>query len=106
MTTPLTLETTRRDDSEIVLIAVGEIDQSNIDPFRQALTSAFSEAANGGGTFTVDLTAVEYLDSAAINALYAHADHIRLIADRRLISILKISGIAELATIDLPPTPP
>jgi hypothetical protein len=46
---------------------------------------------------------VEYLDSAAINALYARSDHIRLIAHPTLMSVLRISGLAELVTIEEPP---
>lgn len=104
MTTPLTLDTARRDDGKLVLIAAGEIDLSNIEPFTQALTTAVHETAGSGGTLTVDLSAVEYLDSAAVNALFAHAGDIRLIAGPRLIRVFTISGLAELATIE--PAPP
>ena len=45
MTTSLTLDTARRNDGKLVLIAAGEIDLSNIDAFNQALTSATAEAA-------------------------------------------------------------
>jgi anti-anti-sigma factor len=102
MTTPLTLETTR-DDGEVVVIAAGEIDQSNIEEFDQALATAATEAAGGSGTLTVDLSAVEYLDSAAINALFAYAEHIRLIvAHSLLMPVLTVSGLTELATTELP----
>ena len=104
MPTSLTLDTARRNDGTPVLIAVGEIDLSNIDALNQALTTATAEAASSGGTLTVDLSAVEYLDSAAINALFAHADHIRIIAHPLLMSILTISGLTELLTIE--PAPP
>ena len=100
MTTPLTLDTARRNDDKLVLIAVGEIDLSNIDAFNQALTAAATEAASSGGTLTVDLSAVEYLDSAAINALFASADHIHVIAHPLLMSILTISGLTELVTVE------
>jgi anti-anti-sigma factor len=104
MTTPLTLNTTRGDDGQIALIAVGEIDQSNIEEFSQALATATTEAVSGGETLTVDLSAVEYLDSAAINALYASTEHIKLIAHPLLTRILTVSGISELTTIELPPS--
>ena len=105
MPTSLTLDTVRGDDGKLVLIAAGEIDLSNIDTFTQALTTAITETASSGGTLTVDLSAVEYLDSAAINALFARADHIHLIAHPLLMSILSISGLTELVTIELaPPT--
>ncbi|HZE16578.1 MAG TPA: STAS domain-containing protein [Mycobacterium sp.] len=105
MPTSLTLETARCNDGKLVLIAAGEIDLSNVDAFNQALTTATTEAASSGGTLTVDLSAVEYLDSAAINALFARADHIHLVAHPLLMSILTISGLTELVTIELaPPT--
>jgi anti-anti-sigma factor len=101
MTTALTLNTARCDDGHLVLTARGEIDLSNIDAFNRALDSATAEAS--GATFLVDLGAVEYLDSAAINALFAHADHIRLRAHPYLSSILVISGLAELVPVDAAP---
>ena len=70
MPTSLTLDTARSDDGRLVLIAAGEIDLSNIDTFNQALTTASRrDCSSSGETLTVDLSAVEYLDSAAINAL-------------------------------------
>ena len=65
MATPLQLSTHRRDDGRLVLAAVGELDLSNIEVFSSALRDA---AAGADGTpLRVDLTAVEYLDSGAIN---------------------------------------
>ena len=106
MPTSLRLNTTRSNDGKLVLSATGEIDLSNIDAFNQALSTASSEAAGSGATLTVDLSAVEYLDSAAINALFASADHIHLIAHPLLIPILTISGLTELVTIEPPPPTP
>lgn len=100
MPTLLTLDTTRSDDGKLVLLAVGEIDLSNIDAFNQALAAATGQAVGGGDKLTVDLGAVEYLDSAAINALFAHADDIHLIAHPLLMSALTMSGLAELVTIE------
>lgn len=105
MPTSLTLDTARSDDGMLMLIAAGEIDLSNIDAFDQALTTATANAVRGGGKLTVDLSEVEYLDSAAINALFGRADHIQLVASPLLMSILTISGLSELVTIDAaPPT--
>jgi anti-anti-sigma factor len=104
MPTSLTLDTARRNDGKLVLIAAGEIDLSNVDAFDQALTTATTEVARSGGTLTVDLSAVEYLDSAAINALFTRADHVHLIAHPLLMPVLTISGLTELATIE--PAPP
>ncbi len=103
MSTSLTLGTTRRTDGKLVLTATGEIDLSNIDAFDRALATATTEAVGSGVTLTVDLRAVEYLDSAAINALFTCADHIDLIAHPILMPILDISGLAELVTIESAP---
>ena len=102
MTTTLTLGTTRGDDGHVVLTAEGEIDMSNIDVFSQALTRATTEATPSGQSLTVDLTAVEYLDSAAINALYNLGEPIHLIANPVLMRGLTVSGLAELITIESP----
>ena len=80
MPTSLTLDTTRCDDGTLVLIAAGEIDLSNIDASTKPSPPPPPRPLAGGGKLTVDLSAVEYLDSAAINALYDRADHINLIA--------------------------
>jgi anti-anti-sigma factor len=102
MPASLTLDTARGDDGTLVFTAAGEIDLSNIDTFSQALTTAIKEAASEA-RITVDLSAVDYLDSAAINALYKLADRIQLIANPILMRSLTISGLAELVSIDLPP---
>jgi HptB-dependent secretion and biofilm anti anti-sigma factor len=103
MSASLTLDTARRGGGNLVLIAAGEIDLSNIDKFDQALSRCTTEAASSGAKLTVDLTAVDYLDSAAINALYNLADHIHLIANPVLMRSLTVSGLAELVTIEHPP---
>jgi anti-anti-sigma factor len=104
MSTRLTLHTARGNDGKLVLTAAGEIDLSNADAFNDALTTATTEASGSGETLTVDLSAVEYLDSAAVNALCASADRIHLIAHPLLMSIFTVSGLAELVTIEPAPT--
>ncbi len=99
----LTLDTARSNNGKLTLVAVGEIDLSNIDEFVQALTAASGEAT-GRGTLTVDLSGVEYLDSAAINALFTHADRINLVASTLLMPVLTISGLTELVAVE--PAPP
>jgi anti-anti-sigma factor len=101
MTTPLTLDTARGSDGKLMLVAVGEIDLSNVDAFTLALSSA---AIGGDPALLVDLSAVEYLDSAAISALAAHADRIELVAHPILMPVLKLSGLTELTAIV--PAPP
>jgi anti-anti-sigma factor len=100
MSASLTLDTARGDGGNLVLTAVGEIDLSNIDTFSQALTDSTAVAAGGGERLTVDLTAVDYLDSSAINALYHVADHIHLLANPVLMRSLTVSGLAELVAIE------
>ncbi|MFH0241234.1 STAS domain-containing protein [Streptomyces sp. HK10] len=96
MTTPLTLTDQRRSDGTPVLVAEGEIDMSNVGEFRTAVDRA---ATAGGGRLVVDLTAVDYLDSAGLAALFAHADRLELIAPPLLDPVLTVSGLADLATV-------
>ncbi len=106
MATPLTLNTDRGADGRPRVVAAGEIDLSNIDVFIEAL------AAASGGTrrpITVDLSAVKYLDSAGINALFSHADEVdrlHLIVHPFLTRVLTISGLSEVAIVESAPTPP
>ncbi|MER7167083.1 STAS domain-containing protein [Micromonospora sp. NPDC000207] len=97
MTTALTLTTSRRADGAAVLHAVGEIDMSNADSFAAALAGA---AEGGEGFLVVDLTAVEYLDSAGLAALFPHADRVRLVASPLLAPLLAISGLSDLTTVE------
>ncbi|MEU6896204.1 STAS domain-containing protein [Streptomyces sp. NPDC046557] len=92
---PLTLNASQRPDGALVLTAVGEIDMGNVDAFASALTQAAADHTS----FVVDLTAVDYLDSAGLTALFAHADHIELLANPLLAPVLTISGLGELIPI-------
>jgi anti-anti-sigma factor len=98
MTTPLTLSTDRRDDGTLALVATGEIDLSNVHTFARALDDAI--AGSSGEPVTVDLGAVEYMDSGGINVLFTFADHIRLIVKPLLIPVLTISGLTKLASVE------
>ncbi|OBK22980.1 STAS domain-containing protein [Mycobacterium asiaticum] len=100
MATPLTLTTDRDADGTPRLTAIGEIDLSNIDVFTRALA-----AANGGSRdpITIDLSAVRYLDSAGINALFDHADvvdNLRVIVHPLLVRVLTVSGFSKIATVE------
>ena len=99
MTTPLTLDTDHDADGRPLLAAHGEIDLTNCDSFASALDAAVAESA----PVVVDLSDVEYLDSGAINALFTHAEHLRLIVRPVLMPALRICGLTELATIDTAP---
>ena len=98
MNTELTLHQTHTDAGAAALEAVGEIDLSNVEAFSAALDAAKGDAAN---PLTVDLTHVTYLDSAAINALFRHVDHISILANRLLQAILTLSGLADLVTVQI-----
>jgi anti-sigma B factor antagonist len=126
MATPLELSTRRSPNGTPVVTAVGEIDMSNADRFRDALSRAAAEgspdaaegspdaaegspdaaaagrAAGEGSRFVVDLTGVEYLDSAGINALFAYSARIQLIASPLLAPVLTISGLSDITSVREP----
>jgi len=95
MATSLELTTRRDADGIPVVTAVGEIDMSNADRFRDAL----GQAAVAGGRLVVDLTGVEYLDSAGVHALFEHAARIRLIAGPLLEPVLTVSGLSDITSV-------
>ena len=95
MTTALSLSTGPGPDGGPVLTVAGEIDMSNAGSFATAL----AEAVAGHGPLLVDLTAVEYLDSAGLAALFGHAEHIQLRTGPLLAPLLEISGIADVTTV-------
>src|SRR3984885_3359852 len=104
--TPLTLNTDRGVDGTPRVTAAGEIDISNIHVFTEALTTA---SEGNSKPITVDMSAVKYLDSAGVNALFKHADEIdrlHLIVHPFLMRILTISGLSEIATVQPAPQPP
>lgn len=99
MSTPLTVHT-RRDDDVIVLQAIGEIDASNVTRFAEALDTVASERA---AARVVDLSAVEYLDSAAINVLVPHAESLQIVANPLLLRAFQVSGLDKLTTVRTDP---
>ena len=97
MATPLELSTQAGADGIPVVTVAGEIDMSNADRFRDAL--GLAAAAADGGSFVVDLTGAEYLDSAGVHALFAYASRIRLIAGPLLEPVLTISGLSGITSV-------
>lgn len=95
MTTPLELATRPDDNGNTVLTAVGEIDMSNVAGFRDAL----SQAGTGGAGFIVDLTGVDYLDSAGLTALLPYANRIKIIATAILAPVLSVTGLDAVITV-------
>jgi anti-anti-sigma factor len=103
MATSLNLTADLGADGRPRLTASGEIDLSNIDAFTDALETA---SAGTRGPITVDLSAVKYLDSAGINALFEHADQVddlHLIVHPLLIRVLRISGLTKIANVEAGP---
>ena len=98
MATPLELSTRPGADGIPVVTVAGEIDMSNADRFRDALGLAAAAAADGG-SFVVDLTGVEYLDSAGVHVLFAQAARIRLIAGPLLEPVLTVSGLSDITSV-------
>jgi anti-anti-sigma factor len=96
---PLELSTRQDDHGNQVLSATGEIDMSNAADFRDAL----AQAATTAPQFTVDLTAVDYLDSAGLTALLPHAARIKIIASTVLAPVLapvlSVSGLDAITTV-------
>jgi anti-sigma B factor antagonist len=97
MSAALSVTTGRRPDGAVVLAATGEIDMSNAGTFATALHDANDQAADG--SFVVDLTGVEYIDSAGLAALFPHVDNIQLLATPLLAPVLTIAGLDDLTTI-------
>ncbi len=92
--------TTRHDDNGgVELAAVGELDLSTIDEFTAALQAA-ADDAGPGRMMTLDLSGVEYLDSAAINALFAQAGRISVVVVHPLLMRgLTISGLDKVVEV-------
>jgi anti-sigma B factor antagonist len=95
MTAPLSLSTHQRADGRWVLSVAGEVDMSNAGTLADALT----RARDGDGPLIVDLSAVQYLDSAGLTALFANASRLELIASPLLAPVLTVSGLTGLATV-------
>ncbi len=92
--------TTRRGPrGTMELAAAGEIDMSTVGRFEIALLAAVAEAAPGPTT-DLDLSRVEYLDSAAIAVLFANATRIGVVRVHPLLMrALTISGLDQVVEI-------
>ena len=98
MSTALTLTTGRDPDGAVVVTAVGEIDMSNAAALATALAEAQS-GATGDDLLVIDLTGVEYLDSAGLAVLFPHVDRMRLVATPLLAPVLTVAGLDDLTTV-------
>ena len=91
--------TVASDDTTPVVVASGDIDLANVADFSEAM----AKAANGSTALTVDLTEVNYCDSAAVRALFAVAattELAMLVASTGPIkTLLGISGLDRVAAV-------
>lgn len=99
MSTPLTLHSEHDAEGKLVVRAIGEVDASNVTDLAKAL----QDALDNGTPLTVDLSGVDYLDSAGINALVPHAESLHIIANPILMRVLRVSGLDDLTTISQAP---
>ena len=97
MTMELQLRTDYRRGEVPVLVVIGEVDMTNVDSFRRALTDAAAERTE----LVVDLAGVRYLDSTGVAALFLQARRVRLevIASDMIAPVLEISGFEQVATV-------
>jgi anti-sigma B factor antagonist len=84
----------------VTVRAAGDIDLTNAGQFQAVL----DQAADVSSTFTADMTAVTYCDSAAIRALLIAARRARLTiqvstAGPITETLLKVSGLDQIATV-------
>ncbi|NYV77906.1 STAS domain-containing protein [Streptomyces sp. UH6] len=96
--TPLTVTPGTGPGGTPLLIATGEIDLANV----QVLARALEALADTAGTVVLDLTAVEYLDSAGLSVLFRHAERLEIVAPPLLEPVLTYSGLADLAVVRAP----
>lgn len=102
MTTTLGMTTGHTPDGAPQLTAVGEIDLSNAAEFARAL----ADNIRPDQRLLVDLTQVDYLDSAALAALFTHANHVDIYISPLNQALLAYSGLTELTDVHVIPTPP
>ena len=87
------------DGTTPVVAALGDIDLANVAQFHDEM----SRAAAGSTVLTVDLTEVNYCDSAAVRALFAvgAATDLTIIVSSTgpITTLLGISGLDRVATV-------
>lgn len=99
MPTSLTTSVSEAPEGGRVLELTGEIDMSNVEIFRSALEAVL----RGTTTVTIDLTKVEYLDSAGLTSLFNYTDDndLRIVASPLLARVLRVSGLTEAAAVTI-----
>ncbi|MEV4319477.1 STAS domain-containing protein [Actinocrispum sp. NPDC049592] len=92
MTTPLTVTPERGPDGTVVLLATGEIDMTNSDVLTEAIEGT-------PGRVVVDLSGVEYIDSAGLAVLFIHAERIEVVVPSVLAPVVAFSGLSTMTTV-------
>ena len=95
MTAPLDITTGLTADGRPLLTAIGEIDLSNATAFRARLAAAVTPDQR----VVVDLTGVNYLDSAGLAALFVHADRIEVLIAPLNEYLLTVCGLTQLTEV-------
>ncbi|XVV15711.1 STAS domain-containing protein [Actinoplanes sp. CA-131856] len=95
MSTVLSFATAPGPDGATVLTATGEIDMSNAADFSAALDAALAL----GAPVVVDLTKVDYIDSAGLAVVFPHLERVRLIASELLAPVLTVVGLDDVTTV-------
>jgi anti-sigma B factor antagonist len=94
----MSLEVTRTErDQTVTLTVKGEIDMSSAGEFRRAL-----EDSEGPGHLVLDLTGVDYLDSAGVKVLYDHhgrRPEVLVSPGAVILRVLAITGLDDLMTV-------
>jgi anti-sigma B factor antagonist len=101
MTTAPQFATHQSPDGTRVLTVSGEIDLGNVESFRAALAQAAAPDLPGNPPLLVDLTGVQYLDSAGLSVLFDHAGRIVLVAAALLRPVLAVSGLIDLVPVTI-----
>ena len=99
MTPDLVVRMEPGDDGPPRLRVAGEIDLSNVERFRQSL----STGAPAGSALIVDLTGISYIDSAGISALFERARRggLEIVADEDSVvaPLIRITRLDQLAVV-------
>ncbi|HEY2518848.1 MAG TPA: STAS domain-containing protein [Streptosporangiaceae bacterium] len=94
----MSLEVTQATRDETVMLAVrGEIDMASAGEFRRALDDTPDQ-----GRLVLDLTGVEYLDSAGVKVLYDHLGrHPEVVVNSGavILRVLAITGLRDLLDV-------
>ena len=84
-------------DGTVTLAVQGEIDMSNAQEFRRAL-----DEAPGAGRLVLDLTGVDYLDSAGVKVLYdplGRRPELVVSSGAVILRVLAITGLGDLLPV-------